>query len=193
MEKEKRFFGEKVKQILEDRRLTVLELATRAGVSQGALSNWINGVRNPRRSNINAIAKILGCRISDISGYSDEDFQQPDEVDFDFVKNPDRQTFLDRVVNELKYQSELEGQQKTADRLGISKSHLWGFCNGSVEVGNMSLTSFLNLFPKMRIQLRGSVPQDSVEEIQNIIDCMSEDELNKMLAVLKIVFPQYVK
>jgi len=193
MENEKRFFGEKVKQILEDRRLTVLELANRAGVSQGALSNWINGVRNPRRSNIKAIANILGCRISDISGYSDEDFQKPDEADFDFVKNPDRQTFLDRVVNELKYQSDLAGQQKTADMLGISKSHLWGFCNGSVEVGNMTLTTFLNLFPRARIQLRGAVPQDSTEEIQNIIDCMSEDELNKMLAVLKIVFPQYVK
>ena len=109
------------------------------------------------------------------------------------MNQSDRQSFLDRVVNELKYQSDLAGQQKTADMLGISKSHLWGFCNGSVEVGNMTLTTFLNLFPRARIQLRGAVPQDSAEEIQNIIDCMSEEELDKTLAVLKIVFPQYVK
>lgn len=192
-DEEKKFQGDKVRDLLETRRWAVVDLAKKAGVSQGALSNWLNGIRNPKRANIKAIADALDCKVSDISAYSDEELSRTSEdIFFDFEIQPDHSAFLESVYEELCNQVTLEGQAKVAERLGVSQSHVRNLYIKNTAIGNLSLLAFLNLFPRMRIMLRGSKLSDPIEEIQAITECLSQEEAEKLLAVLKIVFPQYV-
>lgn len=188
---EKKFRGERVKQLLEDRHLTVQALATAAGVSQGALSNWLNGVRNPKRINIKAIANALKCKISDISDYSDDEIASVPQ-EFDFTQSINKTDFFASVYAELKYQVGNDGQARVADRLGVSQTHIGDLYNGNTSIENLKLSAFLNLFPKLKISLRGTATaSDPIEAIQAIAECLTSEEAEKMLAVLKIIFPQY--
>lgn len=190
---EKKFRGERVKQLLENMHLTVQELATSAGVSQGALSNWLNNRRNPKRINIKAIADALKCKVSDISDYSDDEVASVSQ-DFDFTQSINKTDFFASVYTELKYQVDNNGQARIADRLGVSQSHIGDLYNGNSSIENLKLSAFLNLFPKMKISLHGTAEiSDPVEAIQAIAECLTSDEAEKMLAVLKIIFPQYIK
>lgn len=189
-ETEKRFRGERVKQILEDVHMTVQSLATSAGVSQGALSNWLNGVRNPKRVNIKAIASVLKCKVSDISDYSDEEFCS-DELNFDFQQTPDRSHFFSTVFNELKKQVQVDGQMKVAEKLGVSQSHVGDLYNGKASIENLKLSAFLNLYPNAKITLRSMTTDDPIEGIQAIAECMNQEEAEKTFAILKIAFPEY--
>lgn len=190
---EKKFRGERVKQLLENMHLTVQELATSAGVSQGALSNWLNNRRNPKRINIKAIADALKCKVSDISDYSDDEVASVSQ-DFDFTQSINKTDFFASVYTELKYQVDNNGQARIADRLGVSQSHIGDLYNGNSSIENLKLSAFLNLFPKMKISLHGTAEiSDPIEAIQAITECLTSDEAEKMLAVLKIIFPQYIK
>lgn len=53
-------------ELVIENNLTQEELAHRMNVTQGAISQWINGISTPRLYNLNKLAQILSCSISDI-------------------------------------------------------------------------------------------------------------------------------
>lgn len=69
---ENKLYGEKIRNYLQNNGITFVDFAKKVGTSQGALSNWISGARCAKRANVKAIARAMGCKISDISGYSDD-------------------------------------------------------------------------------------------------------------------------
>lgn len=188
---EKKFHGNRVRQYLNDTHSTVVDLAKAAGVSQGALSNWINGVRNPKRSNVKSIANALRCRISDISDYSDDEPFMENQV-FETRIDDDQKSLLEHVYATLQKQVGADGQSKVAERLGVSQSYIGDLYNRKTSIENLKLLAFLRLCPNMKITF-GEQDENPLEQMQTIIDCLNDEEINKMLAVLKIVFPQYVK
>jgi transcriptional regulator with XRE-family HTH domain len=51
--------GEKIKNLLYAKRITQTALAKKIGVHKQVLANWVNGNRNPKKENLEKIAKAL--------------------------------------------------------------------------------------------------------------------------------------
>lgn len=51
--------GEKIKNLLYAKRITQTALAKKIGVHKQVLANWLNGNRNPKKENLEKIAKAL--------------------------------------------------------------------------------------------------------------------------------------
>lgn len=52
--------------ILEEKKMTQGQLALRSGLTHVTISNYINCHREPRISNLGAIARALGVNVSDL-------------------------------------------------------------------------------------------------------------------------------
>ena len=69
MTKIEKQFGDRVRQLRSDRRLSQEEMAHRAGVHRTYLGGIERGERNPSLRNIAAIAKALGVSLSELFHY----------------------------------------------------------------------------------------------------------------------------
>lgn len=58
-------FGRRLRFYLELHDMSQKELADRLGVSNAAVSTWINGVKTPRMDKVDDMCKLFGCRRSD--------------------------------------------------------------------------------------------------------------------------------
>ena len=58
-------FGRRLRFYLEQNGMTQKELADKLGVSTGAVSFWINGVKTPRMDKVDIMCQLFGCRRSD--------------------------------------------------------------------------------------------------------------------------------
>lgn len=66
-------FGDYIKNLREERRLSVRGLAAKAGISSGALSRLENGKRSPQPETLKALATALAVPLSDMfamAGYT---------------------------------------------------------------------------------------------------------------------------
>lgn len=50
----------------KEARMTICELAEKTGLNYNTISQYENGIHNPRLENIQKIAAALGCEIKDI-------------------------------------------------------------------------------------------------------------------------------
>lgn len=50
----------------KEARMTICELAEKTGLNYNTISQYENGIHNPRLENIQKIADALGCEIKDI-------------------------------------------------------------------------------------------------------------------------------
>lgn len=50
----------------KEARMTICELAEKTGLNYNTISQYENGIHNPRLKNIQKIADALGCEIKDI-------------------------------------------------------------------------------------------------------------------------------
>lgn len=57
-------------QVRTKNEVTLIELSRRTGISKSALNNYENGKRSPTLVQVEAIAKALGCRMTELF-YSD--------------------------------------------------------------------------------------------------------------------------
>jgi len=65
--------GERLKEIRKKLGITQGELASLIGVSETTVWNWENGRREPRSTEINKLAKVLGVSVSYLLGETDAD------------------------------------------------------------------------------------------------------------------------
>ena len=61
-------FGERLKELREERNLGQIELSKAIGVSKGIISLWENGLREPKLSNLVSLSKFFNVSIDYISG-----------------------------------------------------------------------------------------------------------------------------
>lgn len=52
--------------IREREKISQAELAKRIGVSQGAVSHWEKGIRQPRADQVRELAKVLNCTTDEL-------------------------------------------------------------------------------------------------------------------------------
>ncbi len=64
----KNVFGEKLKDLRLEKGLGQVELAQKLGVSKGIVSLWENDLREPKLSNLIAIAQFFGVSIDFLAG-----------------------------------------------------------------------------------------------------------------------------
>ena len=58
--------GANIKLLLTENNMTQQDLANALGISQGAISHWLNGAKSPRMDKIDAMCKIFNCSRTDI-------------------------------------------------------------------------------------------------------------------------------
>lgn len=72
-------FGEKLRKLRTDRKISQQELAQKAGLSQTAIYYWEKGERKPKIEQLRRIAAVLGVYISDLvddwGNYSKEEME----------------------------------------------------------------------------------------------------------------------
>ena len=61
-------FGEKLRELRNEKQLGQVELALALGVSKGIISLWENGLREPKLSNLVALARFFGVSIDFLAG-----------------------------------------------------------------------------------------------------------------------------
>ena len=66
----------KIRKLRLHAQLSQNELATRMGVTQGAVSQWETGESNPQVSALPELARALGCSIDELYEDADKDAEQ---------------------------------------------------------------------------------------------------------------------
>ena len=64
-------FGERLRELLEERELSVNQFAGKIGVSASAVSAWTRGVKQPTADNIVACAEFFGVSADYMLGMSE--------------------------------------------------------------------------------------------------------------------------
>lgn len=64
-----KFHADKVKKMIEATGMSVREFAIRNRITPGTLGMWLRGDRNPKLKNIEQLARIFRCSISDLSDF----------------------------------------------------------------------------------------------------------------------------
>jgi transcriptional regulator with XRE-family HTH domain len=83
------FYGNLLKNLRQSKKLTLLQLAEKIGVSKQTAQKYETGKTNPRPARVYKIAEVLGISVVDISDLKPEkDFLKKDEIlpDDDFFK-----------------------------------------------------------------------------------------------------------
>lgn len=111
-------FGERMKQIRQNKGMTQNQLAVKANISRVAIGNYERGDRQPNIDITKKIADALGVPVADLAGWSAFDDQYPflaDEVKLlNLAKKIDENTFQ---LNELFLQLNDSGKAKAIDAL----------------------------------------------------------------------------
>lgn len=114
-------FSERLRALMKERKITQLILSQRVGVSQGAVSGWLNGAL-PKMDKLVTIAQVLGVAVEDlinVEGLRDA-IQSADKFAARVAETPEQQ---DAVFNRLV--SGARGALKTArEKAGFTPAEL---------------------------------------------------------------------
>lgn len=64
----KQIFGERLKELRQEKKIGQVELAKALGVSKGVISLWENGLREPTMSNLISVAVYFGVSVDFLVG-----------------------------------------------------------------------------------------------------------------------------
>ena len=65
-------FGQRIKELREERNLSLMSLARAIGVSDTAVYKWENGIAEPKLTYIARMADFFGCTADHLIGRTDE-------------------------------------------------------------------------------------------------------------------------
>lgn len=72
--------GERIQSLLEARGMTRKELAEASGLTEAAISRYVNGTRNPKSISISAIAKALNVTSDELLGNTNDSVNEVDDA-----------------------------------------------------------------------------------------------------------------
>ena len=124
-----KFHADKVKKMIEATGMSVREFAIRNRITPGTLGMWLRGDRNPKLKNIEQLARIFRCSISDLSDFDPmfeiniDDYQLNQEHYGADVANETHQLRqLEKTINDPNYPEDYKKaakQQAQELRAGI--------------------------------------------------------------------------
>jgi transcriptional regulator with XRE-family HTH domain len=192
----------KIKEKMEQMGITYSELADKGGLPRQSLSSWINGHRDPMPFNVQKIAQVLHCDISEIAEaqdtielstvYGDHAAMEINgkRVDFDGNAYSVEQELIPGVVsaiaktvsNELRHDS----QSELARRLGLSSTQISRIARGEADLTLMPLSALLRLCPQ--IIDKGILSGKPESKLVSFCRNLSAEDQEKALAILQAVF-----
>ncbi len=190
--------GEKVRQILDERRLTIQDLADACGSTRSILSQWINGRRNPRRPAIQSIADALKVNISEISECHDDDIIEPVSIPVPSGSSAERNAVVfQTILDELRYTVQKNGLVQTSKRIGISHPQISKLLNGDAKIELFPVVALLNLFPDAEINFKRSASvSESVasatakSRLTELLPQMTEEEAVQVMTYISAFIPR---
>lgn len=190
--------GEKIRQLLDDRRLTIQDLADACGSTRSILSQWINGRRNPRRAAIQNIANALKVNIAEISECHDDDLIEPIPIPVPSGSNKERNTVVfQMILSELRFLVQRDGLVQTSRHIGISHSQISKLLNGDAKVELFPIFALLNLFPDAEINFKHSISEQVATEtitaksrLTMILPQMTEEEAVQVMKYIHAFIPR---
>lgn len=189
------FDGAKVKAMIADMGLTSIEIAKKAGISREQFSNYIHGRRNPKRITVQRIADALHVKISEISGYADENSAESTENlnTTPADSSADEQNILNFVASSLKRARLSESQVAIAERIGVSGSYISRLLSGEADFANFPLLAFLRLCPQLinRSALTSLQEEDVAAWLFRAIGGMNDSEKLMLKQVIETTMPRF--
>lgn len=189
------FDGAKVKAMIADMGLTSIEIAQKAGLSRMQLSSYIHGRRNPKRITVQKIADALHVKISEISGFVDENSAEStgnlNTTPAD--SSADEQNILNFVASSLKRARLSESQAAIAERIGVSGSYISRLLSGEADFANFPLLAFLRLCPQLinRSALTSLQEEDVAAWLFRAIGGMTDSEKLMLKNVIETTMPRF--
>lgn len=108
-------FAQKLTHFMGLYKMSQKTLATRVGVSEATISNWVKGIKCPRIDKVDKLCEIFNCNRSDLV---DNDLQGLDRelVDNYRMLDPDSQALVDSLITLL--QTEQPNSDKVLEMIG---------------------------------------------------------------------------
>lgn len=185
------FDGKKVAELLQQRRLTISDLAKGINSSRPVVSQWLSGRRNPKRPAIQNIADFLRVNISDISSLSDLDTADLLlQEDCNCNSEEKNQRYIDYTYAELQRQVAKSNLMDVAQRLGVSHSYIRGLCNGEAKIADLKLSAFLRLFPNIEINFNSETQKSSADLIMRghaALELLNEQQIKVIVPLLELM------
>ena len=185
------FDGKKVAELLQQRRLTISDLAKGINSSRPVVSQWLSGRRNPKRPAIQNIADFLRVNISDISSLSDLDTADLLlQEDCDCNSEEKNQRYIDYTYAELQRQVKISGQHAIAQKLGLSQSHVGNLVNGEAKIADLKLSAFLRLFPSIEIKFNSETQKSSADLLEcghAALELLNEQQIKVIVPLLELM------
>ena len=185
------FDGKKVAELLQQRRLTISDLAKGINSSRPVVSQWLSGRRNPKRPAIQNIADFLRVNISDISSLSDLDTADLLlQEDCDCNSEEKNQRYIDYTYAELQRQVETSGQHAIAQKLGLSQSHVGNLVNSAARIEDLKLSAFLRLFPNIEINFNSETQKSSADLLVRghaALELLNEQQIKVIVPLLELM------
>ncbi|NMK90635.1 helix-turn-helix domain-containing protein [Staphylococcus capitis] len=97
--------GQNIKEFRKLRGMTQLELAVKADISSQVISNIERNYSQPKQSQLENLAKVLNCQISDLIVENDVDYEKimfSDKKAFDALPKNEKR----RILNNLQEQAD---------------------------------------------------------------------------------------
>ena len=95
-------------------KLSQLELATRVGVTQGAITQWEQGKTSPNAGRLEQIADVLGCTINDLfGGGSDVAISERPRAAFERKLQKSTQPHVVRTENRVRREAALRKSRRS--------------------------------------------------------------------------------
>lgn len=188
--------GEKVRQILDDRGLTIGELAQKCNVSRPVLSQWLSGRRNPKRCSIQTIADVLRLPISEISDCQEDDYGEVLFVPQDATTATIQQNHIYHfVLSELQKLVATYNQLSAAKKLNISHSYISRLLSGKAAIEDFPLHALLLLCPQIfKSDFSGADEAPDLQQLEwlhNAIDNMTKAERSMIEQIIKTTMPRF--
>lgn len=82
-------------------------------------------------------------------------------------------------------------QNKLSQKTGVPQSTINDLCNGNKQIGNITVTNFLKLFPKIQIDFFGSeTPNDHISEIVKMLSRLTDDDQRQIMLSIAVHYPK---
>ncbi len=85
-------------------------------------------------------------------------------------------SIFSEIKDALWFQARKTTQKAVAERAGITQSHVGKLLSGKSPIEKMQLGTLVRLFPEMKIDLTGGIPNELEYQQQAIIDWFFADE-----------------
>ena len=187
-------FGENLKKIRKDKKMSQEQLAERVNVSRQSVSKWENGEAYPEMNNILQLCKIFGCKINDLVHADMCDISSlGEEIIMKVVKfNEKKQKHVKSLSNVVSLIGKIGSiVLKVAIPFVLLAMALFPYIVSNVKIDNDNVTfktENIKIIDDDRLELFGIILVDLEDDVSSdaIVDMFNTHSKYELIAYLEI-------